>query len=880
MGTSNAWATNVPYNVGSSTSDTWGTAFSDMWTLTGDGAVTVTFTNYCATDGNWWDNWQLLCGNESFTTSARDDANRYFQMRSDRWDDAANSSVGFIMSDDYFTDFKTFQNEATVTMNIVRSGTTVTVNTSVTKSGTTKTMTFVKTGLEGTINLFLTQSLSYMTITAQDQTTEMAGTVTCNALMNFDNFSYTDAETSITSYTGGKGTMTLYNSFAKKITEGNSYRISIRNSEQSGDNNNVVLSSSEYAGSKDIVTVSFDMDFVAQANSDKSSTIALRDASNNNIAYITVTTNYSGSGTAAAKAISTNLDVTSDDIITNRPANWTNKVHFTITLNYLTQKITTTTACAGATNTTSTHTVDMTNTNPLAKFHVGAGYNYNLNYRPEFDNLLIQTELGDYNTTANITLAFEDNNGDDISALYTGTTAFTPDKSTTFTPSDYYPTVMYDDDYKYTYTSGGDAFTVTGDATVTLVYTKTARPTYTVNVVANYGENNATIVDNVSVKEAADYTYYYPRFFIDGTTLYEYSSSTDPNASASYWTSTIPSVSANASYTLTYNSMTGTCVYYSEGEDVTTKTGTYTHSGWKQYMSNGSTGVFSAEGSKLTTLDAGVYDITVRMLGKVTTDGIYGYVYTNSVEDANKILSAATSNSGKETSGRFSLAASTDILAKGGYSTTSNQGHGFDYIYIMKLPDNVSVEITSVGAATFVSDYALDFSGVEGLEAYIATEQNGANVTFNKVTGAVPAGTPLYLKGTTANVPVVARADAVETNLLVAGTGAAVESEANSKYNFILNKIDDVVGFYKAAGQTVAANRAYLSLNENPFAGGGAANAKSVTMIFNGETTGITTVAAPANKAVVKGTYNMQGQRVQNPTKGLYIVDGKKVVIN
>jgi len=144
----------------------------------------------------------------------------------------------------------------------------------------------------------------------------------------------------------------------------------------------------------------------------------------------------------------------------------------------------------------------------------------------------------------------------------------------------------------------------------------------------------------------------------------------------------------------------------------------------------------------------------------------------------------------------------------------------------------------------------------------------------------VPANTPLLLRGTTADIPVAASAEAVGTNLLVAGTGAAVASEDNGKYNFILNKVDDVVGFYKAAGQTVASNRAYLSLNENPFAGGGAANAKSVTMIFNGETTGITTVAAPASKAAVKGTYNMQGQRVQNPSKGLYIVDGKKVVIN
>ena len=869
-GSMSAWATDVPYNVGSSTSDAWGTGFSDVWTLTGDGAVTVTFTNHCATDGNWWDNWQLLCGNEDFTPAAHDDANRKFQMRSDRWDDAAGSAVGFIMSDDYFTDFKTFQNGATVTLKIVRSGTTVTVNTSVTKDATTRTITFVKTGLDGTLNFFLTQSLSYVTITAQDQTTEMAGTVSCNVLMNFDNYSYTDNETSITSYTGGKGTMSLYNSFVKKITEGSSYRISIRNSEANGDNNNVSLSSSEYAGSKDIVTVSFDMDFVAQTGSDKSSTIALRDASNNNIAYITVTTNYSGTGTAAAKAISTNLGVTSDDIITNRPANWTNKVHFTITLNYLTQKITTTTACAGAKNTTSTHTVDMTNTNPLAKFHVGAGYNYNLDYRPEFDNLLIQTELGDYNTTANITLAFEDNDGADISALYTGTTAFTPDKSTTFTPSDYYPAVMYDEDYKYTYTSGGDAFTVTGDATVTLVYTKSARPTYTFNVTANYGAKSQKIVDGVSVKEAADYTYYYPRFIKDGTTLYEYASSTDANALANYWSSTHTNVAANGTFTLTYNAIEGECVYYSEGEDIASKTGTYTYANWKQYMSNGSAGVFSA--GALTTLDAGVYTVTARVVGRATDR--FGYIYKTSVAEENKLLTVVSANSGNEGSQTFSVAASTEILAEGGYAGETNNGHGFDYIYIMKLPASESVTVTAAGYATYVSAYNLDFTSTS-IKAYEAKVSAGKVVLtpINKVQAGT--GVVLYKEGgATEDIPVCADYDAASNNELVAGTGAAVATTDGSYTNYILNNVSGSIGFYKANAQTVASNRAYLHTLTANISGGA-----PLYMFFNdSETTGINAVKGAEFK--VNGEYyNLAGQRVAQPTKGLYIVNGRKVVI-
>ena len=45
----------------------------------------------------------------------------------------------------------------------------------------------------------------------------------------------------------------------------------------------------------------------------------------------------------------------------------------------------------------------------------------------------------------------------------------------------------------------------------------------------------------------------------------------------------------------------------------------------------------------------------------------------------------------------------------------------------------------------------------------------------------------------------------------------------------------------------------------------------------DGETTSIKQVEALGLK--VEGYYNLNGQRVAQPTKGLYIVNGKKVVI-
>lgn len=881
-GVNSVWATNVPYNVGSATTDTWGTAFSDVWTMTGDGAVTVTFTNHCATTGNWWDNWQLLCGNKNYTPGALADGDRYFQLRSDRWDDVSGG-VGLIASDDYFTDFKTFQNEATVNLMIVRSGTTVTVNVSVTKSTTTRTMTFVKTGLSGTLNFFLTQSLSWMRITQQDQTTEMAGTVTCNALVNFSNFTSektADTEDSApSSVTGGKGTMSTNNAYQFRVGAGD-YRLGLRNGA-----NTVNITSTEYAGSKDIVTISFDM-ALSQMNADgKTSYFYLKDASNSDIARVTMKAtknSWSQANHYLQEFVVNTLGLDAGDIdYAWSSEDWGKKVHFTITLNYLTNEITTTTKCATANNTSSTHTVAMTNTNPVASFTVGAAYNCDYRkYRCQFDNLLIQTEKGDYNTTANISLSFKDNEDNDISALYTGTSDFTPEKGSTFTPSNYYPTVMYDDDYKYTYTSGGDAFEVTSDAVVTLVYTKSARPTYTFNVTANYGAKNKKIVDEVSVKETADYTYYYPRYILDGTTLYEYASSTDANASPNYWTSTHTNVVADGTYTLTYNAIEGECVYFAEGEDVTGAV-VYQYSGFRAAMSNGSTGFLNA--ASLTSLDAGVYTVTARGVGRANDR--YVRIYKESVSDENKVLEFLMSNGGTDRSATFDLTSTTEILISAGYNTSTENGGGLDYVYIMKLPATVSATIGSTGWTTFASPYALNLSGMTAstgdVTAYYASTVTGGYVKMTETNKAdVKAGEGLALYGTPSaviTIPVVASGSAIDGNLLKGCTTATVlaNNPTSGFNNYVLVNNGGVPEFQSLVeqGATIPAGKAYLQNGEY------SVGARALSIVFDDDvTTGLGKIENSESR-IENSIFNLNGQKVAQPMKGLYIKNGKKVIV-
>lgn len=204
------------------------------------------------------------------------------------------------------------------------------------------------------------------------------------------------------------------------------------------------------------------------------------------------------------------------------------------------------------------------------------------------------------------------------------------------------------------------------------------------------------------------------------------------------------------------------------------------------------------------------------------------------------------------------------------------------------VAESEDVTVTTAGMATYVSNNNLDYSGVEGLKAYKA-KVNGNDITFTAV-GQVPAGEGVLLKATTTlaestvyTIPVATTsvsAWSADDNDFIRGTGAAVPSysEEGSYYNYILNKKGGVVGFYKAAGQTVAANRAYLRTTAAP-----STSANAMSFSFEESTTGIKEdgIAKRDNQFADAEWYDLQGRKLSNiPTvAGLYIVNGKKVVV-
>lgn len=208
---------------------------------------------------------------------------------------------------------------------------------------------------------------------------------------------------------------------------------------------------------------------------------------------------------------------------------------------------------------------------------------------------------------------------------------------------------------------------------------------------------------------------------------------------------------------------------------------------------------------------------------------------------------------------------------------------------VIKTSAKVSVTIdASAGGTTLVSTTPLDFTS-SSVKAYYASAASSGEVTFSPV-NKVAANTPIFVKGATGSYEIdelEGDADATTGNLLkgMAYATTYLQSTEDTKY-YVFGVMSDEAGFYPVSTSdsfTSAAGKAYLQLTAAQ-----ASNARSIRFLFNNDDiTGVNEVnmendnKVSIKKSDLKGVYyTLYGQRVENPTKGIYIVNGKKVVID
>ena len=154
---------------------------------------------------------------------------------------------------------------------------------------------------------------------------------------------------------------------------------------------------------------------------------------------------------------------------------------------------------------------------------------------------------------------------------------------------------------------------------------------------------------------------------------------------------------------------------------------------------------------------------------------------------------------------------------------------------------------------------------------------------MTEATGTVAVGTGLMLKGTASTeyqIPVASSGTNLSsTNKLVGCTSETSITSSTSNYqNFyvLVNTASQAelqnINTYVAGGNTVTipAGKAYLDAT--------GVSAARLTMGFDDEATGISDVCGQ-KEGTGEEYFNLSGQRISHPAKGMFIRNGKKIMI-
>lgn len=184
--------------------------------------------------------------------------------------------------------------------------------------------------------------------------------------------------------------------------------------------------------------------------------------------------------------------------------------------------------------------------------------------------------------------------------------------------------------------------------------------------------------------------------------------------------------------------------------------------------------------------------------------------------------------------------------------------------------------------ATFSASYPV--SVPENCTAYTATHDATNNViNITELTGnVIPANTGVMIKSeTTGEVvmkPTLEAGTAVTGNKLMAVGDADktfTDDEKNANNIYLLGKLDDTFCFRlmnNEGEQKIGAHKAYIQLDSQ-------VDAASLQINFGGEVTNINNAAVNDTNTKTNVYYDLSGRRVMRPQHGLYIVNGKKVII-
>ena len=278
------------------------------------------------------------------------------------------------------------------------------------------------------------------------------------------------------------------------------------------------------------------------------------------------------------------------------------------------------------------------------------------------------------------------------------------------------------------------------------------------------------------------------------------------------------------------------------------------------------------------SLSAGVYDLYMPYYnGNNAGESFYVYV-TNNISSLGDPVETFSIN--KTNTGSFSTTLTIPegyfVAFQGVHTYSTNSKARIDYL---TLTPKVTATLGTNGYATFASPYPLDLTTANmptGLTAYKASV-SGTTVTFTELNQTVLANTGVLLQGEASEsykIPVVASGTAVTENAFLVNEGGTTFTGDVDYYYFGLKKNTLTFGTFDPSSVAIPASKAYLKVLKSSIVGGARLNIS----FGDDNTTGVADVRSKMAD-VRGGYYNLSGQRVDQPQKGLYIVNGKKVIV-
>jgi len=198
---------------------------------------------------------------------------------------------------------------------------------------------------------------------------------------------------------------------------------------------------------------------------------------------------------------------------------------------------------------------------------------------------------------------------------------------------------------------------------------------------------------------------------------------------------------------------------------------------------------------------------------------------------------------------------------------SSATGNGYNYE--LEEVDTLPVTIGTAGYATLFTPVRLAIP--ENVKAYTGTKQNNY-LQLSLLTGYIPANTPVVLEASadTYYFPIDAEETAAESDDDAASGLSGTLGTITAPTGALTLQLPEgsEIGFYTFSGSEILGFKAYLSADQATGASG---------LTFNYNTTAISNAQlTPANTE--QSIYDLQGRRLSKAGKGIYIIDGKKVI--